>query len=570
MTRKNAARLLALCLPLLGGSASYAQGRFSQAAPISGSQFFSALKEVSVDLRSDPSLAKFIPLAEQQDDIAKALAGYGIAVRPNAQVALVVTVTHHDPTIESRIVSTGQVGDSTVVHGIYILTEFFLKTAALRNGKLHPVMAAPALSWSASEQAEDTSLRKLLLGDQTRQDIRNRFVRIFADCLDGIVKDTDNPGTPWFVDSWTEEAKAAADADYVKLMRPGTPIDKNPMEGLSSAPQISLLPDFNGLQDDCKADPGWNDAWSRVFQRLGWTGSQPPRLDLSHIFTCSYAFGLAAPRYYALSDLIYLLQSDLVFELNGKPVRKWGVLYLTHHETFALEDTVKERSAEFIPRNIQDFLTDLVLGNGPGTGPIPSGTQSSSGGAAQGPGTTQPSADARPPVSPVAPPPSVAPALQRPHPAPLMVGKADVSHLAGLLWGDAPAYVASIFGPPVADRAQDSTGFSGYPHTRGDGLSIRVNYDDDAVSSVKAYSKGSGVAADPVLDLLGKSEADAIALLGPPGTRESLWTIDKTDFVWSFPVPGRPADPRPNPEGIGTLTLHFRTGVGFESVAVVW
>ena len=94
----------------------------------------------------------------------------------STQVTLVVTVIHHDPTIERK--SGDTVEDSTVVHGIYILAEFFLKTAALRNGKLHLVMAAPALSWSGSEQAEDSDLGKLLVGDRTQQNIRNRFVRI--------------------------------------------------------------------------------------------------------------------------------------------------------------------------------------------------------------------------------------------------------------------------------------------------------------------------------------------------------------------------------------------------------
>ncbi len=179
-------------------------------------------------------------------------------------------------------------------------------------------------------------------------------------------------------------------------MSPGTPVDKNPFEGLSSAPQITLDPRFNASDDDCKAYPGWNDAWTRVFQRLGWTGSAPPRVALTHIFSCVRGLGLItdlgngssqAEHYFALSDLIYLLQSDLVFELNGKPVRAWGSIYLTHHETLALENTVNEQLGEFIPRNIQDFLTDVALGNGPDTRPIPSGTQSSSGGAAQGPGT---------------------------------------------------------------------------------------------------------------------------------------------------------------------------------------
>jgi hypothetical protein len=57
---------------------------------------------------------------------------------------------------------------------------------------------------------------------------------------------------------------------------------------------------------------------------------------------------------------------------------------------------------------------------------------------------------------------------------------------------------------------------------------------------VKAYSKGPNGVADPLLDLLGKSESAAVALLGPPKTRESLWDIDNTDLVWSFPVAGRP------------------------------
>jgi hypothetical protein len=150
-----------------------------------------------------------------------------------------------------------------------------------------------------------------------------------------------------------------------------------------------------------------------------------------------------------------------------------------------------------------------------------------------------------------------------------MVGNVDVSQLAGLLWGDAREYVSYILGPPTSDPEQDSSGFGGYPYRRDDGLSIRVNYGNDVVTSVKVYSKGSR-GTDPLLGLLGKSEPAAIALLGPPGTRESLWDIDNTDLVWSFPVPGRPGDQRPNPQTIQTLTLHFKTGAGCESISVIW
>src|SRR5690348_7131957 len=90
------------CLWLLGGSPVYAQNRYSQAAEIDDSEFLSAVKEVSLDLRSDDSLAQYISLAAQRNEIVSVLAGYGIAVRPNAQVTLAVRVTDHRPVVEYR------------------------------------------------------------------------------------------------------------------------------------------------------------------------------------------------------------------------------------------------------------------------------------------------------------------------------------------------------------------------------------------------------------------------------------------------------------------------------------
>ena len=152
---------------------------------------------------------------------------------------------------------------------------------------------------------------------------------------------------------------------------------------------------------------------------------------------------------------------------------------------------------------------------------------------------------------------------QRPRVAPIMVGKVDVSHLAGLQRGDTADYVSSLFGPPTSKNAQDSSAFGGYPHTRSDGLSIRVNYNlDNVLSDMKIYTKGSRTVADPLLDLLGKSESDAVAVLGSPKKREYAETIDDTYLIWSFPVDGRPAEQRPLPQNYQTLTLHFTTGVG--------
>lgn len=359
------------------GSPCFAQGTYSQASYINTSQFFGGLKQVSLDLRSDASLAKFISLEEQRNEIESALGRYGIAVRPNSQVTLVATVTHHDESIVSKDYQTGQVESTTVVHGIYITLQFFLRATALRNGRLHLVVVAPAISWSGSTQAEDSGLRKALLGDQTRQDTRNRFVGLLGDCLKDIASNTTGDEVGWVVNSWTPAAKAAVDADYVRLMRPGVPVDQSSLEGLNYPLQINLDPEFN--EDSCKADPAWQDTWTRVFQRLRWTGPpQPGGAALNHFFSCVYAYGLAAPRYFALSDRIYIVEPNVVFEFNGKLIRKRAEIIAAHHEALALEDTIADRLADFVPRNIQDFLTDLVLGNGSAAPPIVSAPSPSS------------------------------------------------------------------------------------------------------------------------------------------------------------------------------------------------
>jgi serine/threonine-protein kinase len=187
------------------------------------------------------------------------------------------------------------------------------------------------------------------------------------------------------------------------------------------------------------------------------------------------------------------------------------------------------------------------------------------------PNQPSPSPAPAPPSSPTPVQPNIAPAPQRPRAAPIMVGKVDVSHLAGLHRGDTREYVASIFGLPTGDPAQDSSAFGGYPYTSSGGLSIRVSFtQSDGLAQIKVYSKGSGGAGDPLLNLLGKSESDAIALLGPPKERESLYTVDESDLYWLFPEDGKPAPAYANNASEQTLHLYFRAGVGCEAVAIVW
>jgi hypothetical protein len=173
-------------------------------------------------------------------------------------------------------------------------------------------------------------------------------------------------------------------------------------------------------------------------------------------------------------------------------------------------------------------------------------------------------------VSGSLPPPAPQPPL-RPRVAPIMVGKVDVSHVAGLQRGDTAQYVSSIFGPPTSHSEQDSSAFGGEAHTRSDGLNIRVSYDlQNGLRHLKIYSRGTRSRADPLLNLFGMSESDAIALLGSPQKREYAETIDDTYLIWSFPVDGRPAEQRPLQQSAQTLTLHFTTGVGCNSVTLVW
>jgi hypothetical protein len=388
MARKATVHFI-FCLALLGVSPVYAQNRYSQAVSIDDSEFLATVKEVSLNLQSDASLAQYISLAGQRNEIISALAGYGITVRPNAHVTLVVTVTDHRPVIEYRNVRTKVVEETIVVHGIYISLRFFVKAAALRNGKLHLVWAAPETSFSGSSLAEDNSTRKLLFGDPTLQDNQKMFASVLGDCLKALTPPVPPEPTslqgiraaaarqqgpppveaPWVVNSWTEKARAAVDAEFVRIMSPGTPVDKTPLEGLAGSPEIVLDPHFD--HDDCKADAAWSSRWAGVFQRLHWTApQQPPAISLNHFFSCVYAYG-APPRYFALSDNIFLREANVVFQLNGKLVRKWVSLVTAHHEQFALEDDLGSSLADFIPRNIQDFLTDLVLGNSSDIPPMP-------------------------------------------------------------------------------------------------------------------------------------------------------------------------------------------------------
>jgi hypothetical protein len=147
---------------------------------------------------------------------------------------------------------------------------------------------------------------------------------------------------------------------------------------------------------------------------------------------------------------------------------------------------------------------------------------------------------------------------------PIMVGKVDVSHIAGLKPGDAPQRVVSLYGQAVTDN--------GIEKWYG-GARLMVRYADNVIKRVEVYSSEldrvrSRVGNDALLDLFGQSEAAVIALLGPPKWRESQ-NGGRYDLYWSFPMAGKPAGNADNATD-QTLALEFGPGSGCFRVSVMW
>src|SRR5450631_2345701 len=138
-----------LSLGLAPRMALAAGNTYSEAPVITKSQFLHELKEVAVTFAFDPWLAKYISEAEQQAYVTKALARYNIAVRSNAPVSLLVTLDHVPTTIRETTTFFRRPDQITIYqdHNFYYSMGFFVRAAALRDGKLHPLIASPARIW---------------------------------------------------------------------------------------------------------------------------------------------------------------------------------------------------------------------------------------------------------------------------------------------------------------------------------------------------------------------------------------------------------------------------------------
>ena len=349
------------------------QGKtFSQAPYITESQFLKLVKEVALTFEGASSLEKYVSAAEQRSTVERELAKYGITVRPNAPVSVLATVTYKVSVYTKTYVRGGSGGDEFPIHGLTFELKFFGRAAAMRDRKLHLVAAAPADCSTFGTVDEATSFQKALYGDSTLKDIRDEYINDVVVCLKSIATNMNAETKPWSVMSWPDKDKASADAEFTKIMSGQAAMDKRQLDGLETVPELLLTPTRNG--DFCIApDPSWRDLWIRAFRRVGLTETRgEPTLLLSHDYNCYFRAGFTPLHFFRVFDIISLVERNLVFELNGKVVRKAGELLSSVHHTYMLEQDMASSSTEtmesptenYFPRSITDFLVDLATGRG--------------------------------------------------------------------------------------------------------------------------------------------------------------------------------------------------------------
>jgi hypothetical protein len=150
-------------------------------------------------------------------------------------------------------------------------------------------------------------------------------------------------------------------------------------------------------------------------------------------------------------------------------------------------------------------------------------------------------------------------------PAAIMIGKIDVSHFAGLKAGDTVAQVVSLYGPEVGHMS----GSNGTQSFGGPQAGLLVTYNDDSrvdfvvLQPVALEFARSRVGDDPLFELFGHPEADAVAVLGAPTAHYSRENGDLL-LSWSFPSVVR-EDHRN-----GSLELIFKPGYGCDWIRLNW
>ena len=335
---------------------------FSQAPYITERQFLELAKDVSLDFMTDPSLNKYISATEQRGLLERALDGYGIAIRDGRPVTLRVRVRHFNNVLTKTYIRGG--ASSTYqypIHTIEVTLKFLVRAGAWRSGTVHVVMAAPAFASRARVVIEASDYQKRVEGeDSTVNDIKEAFTSSVMDSLQIMVSDTKAETTPWQVNGWAAKDKASADAEFAKVFRTASAVDKRPLKGITTAPELDLASAED--HDFCtKPDSSWRELWSRAFERVDLAPpAAPPTLRLRHFMNCHFNSGSTPVHYFWYYDRISLVEDNLVFEFNGGLARRPGELLYGSHSMDLLEEDTKPPTEDFLPRSISDFAVDLA------------------------------------------------------------------------------------------------------------------------------------------------------------------------------------------------------------------
>jgi hypothetical protein len=241
--------------------------------------------------------------------------------------------------------------------------QFFVRAAAWRNGKFHLVAAAPAWGYAVGTAVEYNDLQKVILGNEWLQELRDQFRDAVAAAMKTPTSSMNAEGKPWVVTSWTAAQKASADAEFIKIMSPQTPLDKRQLEGLDAEPKLDLHQSSDIRE--CAPDSSWGDLWKRAFQRVGLIEKRgEPSLWLVHSYDC-WVTPTISPvvHFYRVFDQILLGEFDLVFELNGSFVRAPGVLLSGGTTLYGVKSDAVSPTKGLFTSTITDFLVELALGN---------------------------------------------------------------------------------------------------------------------------------------------------------------------------------------------------------------
>jgi len=329
-----------------------AQGTtYSQAPYVTDAQFTKSVKEVALEIHTEPEIGKYISEAEQRRAIETEFARYGIAVRPTAPIRLVATVSH-----EGFVMTKG--GDKFPIHDLVFLATFKVKGWTWRDGTFHFVEAEPVYREVAIDAIEKSEFQKLVLGDDNLKRVRDAFLIIVAQAFKSIADGTSPESRPWPAAAWTPQQKAAADAQAARLAGAPPTVTEKRLVGMAAAPQLFLTPETNS--DECAPHmAAWNDLWKRSFQRMGFaTGREDPAFGLEHVFSCFFNNGITYTHYYRIYDRIDLWDRAFAFQLNGSWVHIPATLLHSYRTNRVLDITPV--SQDYLPRSITDFLLDIA------------------------------------------------------------------------------------------------------------------------------------------------------------------------------------------------------------------